>query len=199
MSDFRILQDLSLHLQALLFNGLSAAGAPIVARDRISLLSPPQIEALSADDGNQLRLSLYLFHVQPNGQLNNDRFIRIGNTQYASPFYVDVAYLVTPVAPLATDNLTLLGGVIDVLSANGVLRTPFLRLSLQPSRGEARLRMLQYDLENMTKLWGAFTKPYRMSVAYEVTAVPVESLRLPQDGPPVEESILDIQEMHAAV
>lgn len=198
MSDYRILRDLSLHLQTLLFDGMSASAAPLPNKNSISFLSPAQIAELDAAQQGSLRISLYPFLIQPNGQLNNERFLRMGNIQYAPPFYVDVSYLVTPVAPQAADNLLLLGGIIDVLSANGILRAPFLRLSLQPSQAEVRLRMLPYDLENLSKLWSAFSKPFRTALAYEVVAVPVENLRLPQDGPPVEEAILDIQEVHGA-
>jgi hypothetical protein len=199
MSDYRILHDLSLHLQTLLFEGLSASAAPVPTKDSISFFSPAEIvDLVDAAEQPNLRISLYLFLVQPNGQLNNERFIRVGNVQYAPPFYVDVSYLITPVAPQPADNLLLLGGIINVLSANGILRAPFLHETLRPSQGEARLRMLQYDLENMSKLWSAFTKPYRMSLCYEVAAVPVESLRLPQYGPPVEEALLDIQKMSGA-
>ena len=198
MSDYRILRDLSIHLQTLLFDGLSASAAPVPTKDSISFFSPAEIADLDAAEQSKLRISLYPFLVQPNGQLNNERFIRVGNVQYAPPFYVDVAYLITPVAPLAADNLLLLGGIINVLSANGILRAPFLHETLRPSQGEVRLHVLPYDLENMSKLWSAITKPYRMSLCFEVAAVPVESLRLPQSGPPVEESLLDIQQMSGA-
>jgi hypothetical protein len=198
MSDYQVFRDLSIHLQTLLFDGLSFFAAPVPTKNSISFLSPAEIADLDQNDQNSLRISLYPFLVQPNGQLNNDRFIHIGNVQYAPPFYVDVSYLITPIAPLPADNLVLLGGIINVLSTHGILHAPFLRESLRPSQGEARLRLLQYDLENMSKLWSAISKPYRMSLCYEVAAVPVEGLRLPQSGPPVEEAVLDIRKMTGA-
>jgi len=182
-----VLQEVSVYLRTLL-----VGGAGLVANN-ISLDSPVKFEA---GHGQDAKLSLYLYHIEKSGHLNNEPLLRVGPQQFIRPFYVDLHYLLTPVTNSPTDNLTIMGHCIQVFSANGIIRDPFLELAREPSPGEARLRMLAHDLDAMNKLWGALAKPYRMSVAYEVSPVPVESVSPPTDGPPVAEAILDVQQMN---
>jgi hypothetical protein len=194
-----VLQDTSLFLRDLLITataGLAANAADKLTQQSISLDSPVRFEEGTAPGG--VKLSLYLCHIEKNEHLNNEPLLRIGNQQFLRPFYVDLHYLLTPVTKSPENNLLIMGRCIQVFSANGVISNSDLKLAREPSEGEARLRMLVYDLEAMNKLWGALAKPYRMSVVYEVAPVPVESTSPPMDGPPVAEAILDVQQMNGA-
>lgn len=188
MATTDVLQQISIYLRQRL---IADAG---LTQQQISFDSPVSFE--NGAGNNNVRLSLYLYHIGRNEHLNNEPLLRVGGSLFVRPLYVDLHYLVTPVARQPEENLEIMGRCLQVFSTNGVIIAPFLELAREPSPGEARLRMLMYDLDAMNKLWGALTKPYRMSVAYEVSPVPIESVAPPTDGPPVTEAILDVQQMN---
>ena len=124
MSDFRVLQEISLHLREVLLAGL--AGSDEVSRqftssDNISLDSPA---ALSANGGTpSVLLSLYLYQVFPNSQLNNASLIPIGNDQHQyPPLSLDLFYLLTPMSNSPEANLVILGHSMQILVANAIIR-----------------------------------------------------------------------------
>ena len=50
-------------------------------------------------------------------------------------------------------------------------------------------------LEELTRIWNAFSQPYRLSVCYKVQVVSIDSARAPQQGPPVTERLLDVHQI----
>jgi len=187
-----VLQQLSTYLRGLLVAGTDGLPGEL-KQQNISFESPVEFD--NTPPGN-VRLSLYLYHVEKNAHLNNEPLLRVGGELRVRPFYVDLHYLLTPVANQPVENLHILAACMQVFAANGLIRAPFLELAREPSAGEARLRMLFHDLEAMNKLWGALARPYRLSVAYEVSPVPIESVLPPVGGPPVVEAVLDVQQMN---
>lgn len=195
MATVSILQDISIYLRKELIDATaSLPPAERLTQQMISFDSP--VAFAEGPGGGNVKLSLYLYHIERNGHLNNQPLLRIGNQQFVRPYFVDLHYLLTPVTNAPAENLVIMGRVIQVFSARSIINQPFLELAREPGPAQAHLRMLPYDLDAMNKLWGALAKPYRMSVAYEVTPVPIESVSPGMDGPPVAEAILDVQQMN---
>jgi hypothetical protein len=82
---------------------------------------------------------------------------------------------------------------MQILAANPTLSGDFLSSRLQPSRGEARLTLHPIDSEERSRIWSAFTKPYRLSVCYKLQNISIDSEREPESGPPVVESLVDVR------
>lgn len=187
MATTNVLQEVTLHLRRLLVDEAN------LVRQNISLDSPVEFDGGTPRD---VKLSLYLYHIEKSEHLNNEPLLRAGNELYVRPFYVDLHYLLTPVTNKPEENLALIAQVIQVFSTHTTIRQPFLKPAREDGPDEARLRMLFHDLDDMNKLWGALAKPYRLSVAYEVSPVPIENVIPPTVGPPVAEAILNIEPMN---
>lgn len=199
MSDFQVLQDISLHLRQVLFNGLTGndvASGAFTAVKNISLASPARIADKSAPGAAEALLSLYLYQVTPNPHLNNQPLIPAGpGQQHHPPLTLDLHYLLTPLLTAPEDNLVVLGRAMQMLEANPVVRANFLDSRLRPKRPEARLTINPVTLEELTRIWNAFNQPYRLSVCYQVRGIAVDSARQPEKGPPVTERLLDVHQI----
>jgi len=196
MSDYRVLQEISLHLRRLLLeslSGLDPIGAQFSSENSISLDSPPRIADQSAPNAGRACLSLYLYQVAPNAHINNHPMIPAGpGRQQYPPLSLDLHYLLTPVSQKPEDNLVILGRCLQTLAANPTIRATFLDSWLPDSSQQARVSLDPVSLEELTRIWNAFNAAYRLSVCYVVQSVAIDSARAPQEGPPVATSLVDV-------
>lgn len=141
-----------------------------------------------------LRLNLFLYRVEPNaGWRNMDmpRQMRPGESG-TPPLPLNLNYLLTVYNATGIDadatSLRVLGAAMSVLHDHPLLgaqelRDTLLDDELQPISDVAdqieRLRITQLPLtiDDLSKLWSAFQTSYRMSVAYEVSVVLIDSRR----------------------
>ena len=199
MSDYRVLQDISLYLRRLLFESLSgndSVASEFASENSISLDSPPRIADNSAPNADQARLSLYLYQVTPSAHLNNHPMIPAGpGRQQYPPLSLNLYYLLTPISQAPEDNLVILGRCLQVLAANSIIRANFLDSWLRPEPPEVRVTINPVSLEELTRVWNAFNETYRLSVCYLVQVVSIDSARTPQDEQPVVERLLDTHQI----
>ena len=195
MSDYRVLQDISLHLRGLLFDGLTGddeVGSSFTSESNISLASPAALSEGNAD----VVVSLYLYQVLPNPHLNNRALIPIGNDrQQFPPASLDLFYLLTPMSASPEEDLVVLGHAVQILAANSIVRANFLDSDLRPDRSEIRITANPVSLEELTRIWNAFNEPYRLSVCYQVHAVSIDSVRTPLQERAVIEGLIDVQQI----
>ena len=185
------------YLQALLAEGLGATAefeTTFSTVASVSLKSPAELD--DGDGSSDEALSLYLYRVCPNPQLNNHRKIKSGPGKMSPPpLSLDLHYLLTPVTSRPKDNLSILGRSAQVLASNPVIRREFLESALGTDPPEARILLEQLDVEELTRLWNAFSRPYRLSASYLVRTVSIDS-RAPEIGEgPVLERFLDIRKV----
>lgn len=149
----------------------------------------------------QARVRLYLYQVSPNAALRNHDLParQADGTLVKRPVAaVDLHYLL---AFYGNDNeleaQRMLGAVVRDLHAKPVLRRemianavssqPFLTASnLADAFEQVKLTPLPMTLEELAKIWSVFFQtPYALSVAYQATAVLIESEETAQAGLPV--------------
>ena len=199
MSDYRVLQDISLHLRRLLFEGLRGndpVGALFASETNISLDSPARIADRSAPNADQARLSLYLYQATPNAHINNRPMIPAGpGRQQHPPLSLNLYYLLTPLCQMPEDNLVVLGRCTQILAANGSIQAGFLDSALRPSPPEVRITVNPVSLEELTRIWNAFSEAYRLSMCYVVQPVSIDSVLVPQEEPPVSQRVLDVHQI----
>lgn len=195
MSDYRVLQDISLHLRGLLFDGLSGddeVSSSFTSENNISLASPAGL----ADGNSDVLVSLYLYQVLPNPHLNNQGLIPIGNDQQQfPPASLDLFYLLTPMSNSPQEDLVILGRSVQILAANAIVRANFLDSMLRPNRPEIRITANPVSLEELTRIWNAFNEPYRLSVCYQVRSVSIDSSRTPLEERAVIEGLIDVHQV----
>ncbi|MFC5406962.1 DUF4255 domain-containing protein [Cohnella soli] len=148
---------------------------PVPRPDLIGMASPV--------DKGDLVLSLYLCSIRENGEARRNELQPQGGTLKFPPLAVDLQYLLTAhsTADLHTrtlDEHRVLGKAMQALYDNSVLRGAYLEGSLAESNEELRITSENYSSEQLTQLWQFGDNPYKLSLAYRVGPVLLESNRV---------------------
>lgn len=147
------------------------------------------------------RLTLFLYKVIENPYLKNreQQVLTASNTgrliEAQPPLTVDLYYLLTA-HTLSGFNLLeahrALSRAMRVFYDNSILRGSLLRAE-DPQHGLTddsvlRITLNPMTMEDMTRIWSVFPDtPYEISVAYLVTPVEIESARLAETAPVVDQ------------
>jgi hypothetical protein len=139
------------------------------------------------------QLNLFLYQTVINGAWRNldmPRQVRPGETG-APPLALNLHYLITAYGRGESDNDAVshrvLGGAMSVLHdhpllGRGEINSALPNNDLGEQFERLRITPLSIGLEEMSKLWMVFQTQYRISAAYEVTVVLIDS-RAPVKAP----------------
>jgi len=97
------------------------------------------------------------------------------------PLSLNLFYLMTPYAP--SDSLTgnataheILGEAMRVFYENPIVPHDYLVEGLQDARERIQIIQNTIDMEELGRVWGTFTQPFRLSVLYQISVVQLEML-----------------------
>lgn len=140
--------------------------------------------------GNQI--NLFLYQVLPNAAWRNQdipRQMKQGETGQP-PLALTLSYLLTAYSGEDNDagSHALLGGAMRVFHDHAVLNVADMAEATSPIDAaftsdlkshceHIRITLQPLTLDEMSKVWTIFQTPYRMSAAYQVSAVLIESRR----------------------
>lgn len=188
MSDYTSIRGATLSLKNLLDDRLNSA--PLSLNVTITAARP---DAKPTVQGNSIRLNLYLYQVIENHAISNQEDPRTGTvSDYGHPpLCLNLHYLLTAYGSDKddTEGHKVLGAAMNVLHDNAVLLPnllktpppspplPILDSSLLNAREHLRISLLPFTLDDLSKLWTGSQESVRLSVAYEVTVVQIESAR----------------------
>lgn len=158
------------------------------------------IDLLSPKHPGANRLTLFLYKVLENPDFKNAPNPTLTTTndgklvETRAPLTLDLYYLLTAHSGEASliQAHKALSRAMRVFYDNGVLQGSLLRAD-DPSKGltaDATLRITlnPMSMEDMTRIWSVFPdKPYEISVAYLVTPVAIESTRVQESAPVVDQ------------
>jgi hypothetical protein len=143
---------------------------------------------------SQQGLSVWLYRVIRDENTLNLPPARIAFNQVReTPLPIRCHYLVTPVAdanPLTGSEVeqTVLGKVMQSLYDHPRFHGPDLKGDLTGTSIELTARLEPMTLEEITRVWHALERSYRLSVSYEVGIVAIQSEHI-DDASPVLEAI----------
>jgi hypothetical protein len=210
MSTFQAIGGVSRSLQTLLRDRMEIPPLPsTVTAVPVTVGTPAE-----DDDTTSPRINLFLFRVSENEYLKNQEIPGRGHpAAYGRPpLSLDLHYLITAYGSssegdggLTNETLAhyLLGSAMRVLHDFPVITEametgdglPILDPSLHDEFERVKLTLNPLSLEDMTEIWTALTLSYRLSVAYAVSVVQIESQaarryprpvgELPEAGPRV--------------
>jgi hypothetical protein len=194
MSDFRAIGATTATLQTLLLDRLDPP--PGVQNPPVPI---PVTVGVPPEDGNgeeDPRLNLFLYRVTRNGFLANDdipgRRPR-GTAEIHPPLSLNLHYLLTAYGSTAnqfaaqgTDEVVahyLLGSAMRILNDHAIITTALetsmgqqiLDASLEDAYEDVKITLEPLSLEDVSKVWTAIGRPFRLSAAYEVCVVQIES------------------------
>jgi len=167
-------------LHHLIEKGIEPEGAGIPVTTR-----PPDKARNGANTPNQI--NLFLYQTMPNGAWRNmdiPRQVRPGETGHP-PLALNLYYLVTAYGENDDDvkGHRLLGRAMSILDDFPVLGSDEINQMLLTESGlreqveRVRITAQPLSLDDMSKLWTTFQTQYRISAAYQVSAILIESTR----------------------
>lgn len=179
MSEYQAISAASESIRMLLWPAIdndSVTQGIIGTEQQIS--TEPPFKLVKDTDPDKNYLSLYLYRVAENAEMKNRAPIpQSANELQYPPLALNLSYLVTPLTNSADNDQKLLGKVMQILHDNTTLAGAALRGVLQGTAAELRIVLGAVSIEDMTKLWSATLRPYRLSVAYDVRVLYIDSAR----------------------
>ena len=133
---------------------------------------------LKFTDQNFQKINLYLYQVLENPYTKNQPMYATddGILEFP-PLTLKLCYLLTPYASDPVSAHKVLGHAMSVFYDNAIVQEDRLLESLRLSVDKLSIVLISSKLEELTRIWNALQTPYRLSVAYEVRVVPIESNR----------------------
>ena len=148
--------------------------------------NPEQITFLSPKDAAEQKppqISIYLYNVTELTSMRNQPT----PTQNPSkpPLYLNLRYLITPITKKVDDDQVVLGKILQVFNDTPILRASDLQGSLKEGGEDLKVMFDQLTVDDLSKVWGMLSTPYRLSVGYTVYPVKIESAVKPDSKPVV--------------
>jgi hypothetical protein len=120
--------------------------------------------------------NLFLFRVSENSHAKNQDWLPVGTgVLHKPPLALNLFYVLTPFAEDKLDEHRVLGEAMRIFYDNAIIADPLLSGALENSTEELKIDLCQFSLEELTRIWNALTRPYRLSVCYEVRIILVDS------------------------
>lgn len=121
-------------------------------------------------------VNLFLFRVSENMFARNQEWTPIGTGALRyPPLALNMFYVLTPFAESKLDEHRVLGEAMRILHDHASITAPLLKGALEYSAEELKVDLCQLSLEDITRIWSALGKPYRLLVAYDVRIVLIDS------------------------
>ncbi len=136
------------------------------------------------ESGGERRINLFLYKVQENFALKNmDWQVKAGDPDriVPPPLSLNLFYLMTAYAPKDQDTgdviaHQILGEAMRVFYENAIISQDYLVDGLKDAREQVKILLNGLNLEEISTVWSTFTKPFRLSVSYEISVVQLEML-----------------------
>ena len=194
MSDYSAINGVSQTLRKLLQDRME-----FTPNNLAITISTPFIEANQAPGGSPTpegdRINLFLYQVSENPFLKNQDMPSNRGSRGTLPLSLNLHYLITAYGSTLQNGThideskaqQLLGSVMRVLNDYPIITESLLTTRLSPVgqtildpalRGQYETIKLCLDpisVEDLTKIWTALTVPYRLSVAYSISVIQIES------------------------
>jgi hypothetical protein len=151
--------------------------AEMTPTTKVTLLSPADTSS------QQKRINLFLFRITPNAFLNNRDWLPKPGAPgqlVQAPIAVNLYYLLTAYTQLdpqtgLADAHGLMSEAMRVLHEHPIIPQTFLETGLR--QGEVKITLHASDVEELSKVWTALNKEYRLSAVYEVAYAEIPARR----------------------
>jgi hypothetical protein len=171
MADFRVIADVSTTLQTLLDNALTPLGVNARLHDLGSPVSttPPVLTVFLYEAGED---------TASRNRPDQRRLVGPNAVQITrAPMALMLKYLITPWSGDAATDHRILGRSMQVLYDNAVLEGQQLQGALANTNDTLKITITPLSMDERTKVWYAVQRTYRLSSAYEVRVVNLDSTR----------------------
>jgi hypothetical protein len=183
MSEYVVINDIS----STLLNLLKADTSGLIAADHIALSSPSDIV-----EDTSPRLGLFLYHIGENKHLKNQEMQAgdPGMSRYP-PLPLNLFYLLTAYGQTRETEQQIIGRAMQIFYDHAVIGGSLLQGSLAGTNEEIIVAFNPLPIEDMNKLWSMLgSKPYRLSVTYQVSTALIDSTRQRADDRIIQRTVV---------
>lgn len=181
MSSYAVIEQTSRELRQRIVDALVAVpdtlfGGTVPPSVQNVVLTPPH------DEGNGgAFLSLFLYHIELDGHLRNQHWLASGDAGLRfPPFPLQLRYLITPLRDEEDENHLMLGIILQHFHDQPVFSS-LLGTPIDDSHGgasaEFHASFEPLTMEQLAQVWHALEGGYRLSVAYALRVVAIDSAR----------------------
>jgi hypothetical protein len=179
MSSYQVIGAVDLTLRDLLWSEMksdSVITGILTTETQITLEPPSKLVKDTEPESNAL--SLYLYRVAENPEMKNRPLeVADAHRQVYPPLALNLYYLITPVTNSTDNDHTVLGKALQILYRYSILNGSLLKGVLAGTDLQLKIILNPISLDELSNLWSAFLRPYRLSVSYEVKVVFIDSER----------------------
>jgi len=169
-------------------------------QDAQIIFGPPTDD--SSSDNTKTGMYVFLYNIIEDPFLRNQPNEIAGGEHILSkrpPVGINLYYMLTPFSsPIegreSLDEIkahTLIAKAIRGFHENGVVNPKFFPPNTVLGRSKVRISPVQMNLEEITKIWGSFDKPFKLSMCYEVSIAWVTTTEQAKELFLVEEPVLE--------
>jgi hypothetical protein len=188
------------HVNTTLYNILRQALESLDPELNITFGSPADEEG-SGDTPAKLLVFLYNI-IEDQFSRNRPDEYRGGNRplSFKPPLAVNLYYMLTPFsgpsgstdtnARIRVQAHNMIALAMRAFHDNGVIDPKFFPPNTALGESQVRISSVQMNLEEITKIWSSFNKPFKLSVCYEVSIVQIQSEATPKEVHIVERTAL---------
>jgi Pvc16 N-terminal domain/IPT/TIG domain len=165
--------------------GMVSASLRSLLVGEMQLTPAVEVTVLAPDESaGARRVNLFLYKIEENRFLKNqDWTVQPGtpNRLVPAPLSLSLFYLMTPYAPNdpLTGNSTahqVMGDAMRVFYEYPVVPTSYLDVGLIDARERLQIASNALDPQELSRIWGTFSQPFRLSVLYQVNTVQLDPL-----------------------
>ena len=122
------------------------------------------------------KINLFLFRVAENPNAKNQEWLVEGTNKLRyPPLALNLFYVMTPFAEDPLDEHRVLGEAMRIFYTHSILTGSFLKGDLENTSEELKIELSQLNVEELTRVWSAFTIPYRLTVCYEIRILLIDT------------------------
>ena len=175
-----------------LFNILRESLGESLGPDLNITFGSPADEDGSGD--NAPRLYVFLYNIMEDAFSKNRRGEYRGGARLFSfkpPLTLNLYYMLTPFstprssttadAPQRVQAHTMIALAMQAFYNNGLVNPKYFPANTTLGESQVRISSVQMNLEEITKIWSSFNKPFRLSACYEVSVVQIQSEQTPKE------------------
>ncbi|HEX8144684.1 MAG TPA: DUF4255 domain-containing protein [Pyrinomonadaceae bacterium] len=168
MSSSTVIGDITLTLEELLKER---------QRPKDSFLVSIKSPADEAVEPMRPKINFFLFRVEENEFARNEEWSAVGtDALHYPPLVLSLYYVMTPYVEDKRDEQRIFGEAMRVFHDNSIIDPALLKGVLENSGEELKVDLCRFTMDQMMQIWSAFTKPYRLSVVYQIRLVRIDSL-----------------------
>jgi hypothetical protein len=179
MSQYQVINAVGRTLKGVLWSEMQSditITPGLITEQNIVFEPPYKFISESGFETNQI--SIFLYRVLENSEMRNRKpELKNGKALHCPPLFLNLFYLVTPLTNSAENNHFLLGKAMRIFHDNGIVKGASLADVLANTTEELRVILNPISMEDMTKLWSSFMRPYHLSATYEVKVIAIDSER----------------------